>query len=312
MSAIRLLVADDDVAHRGALSQYLRLAGYEVVECADGAEALERLSQVPPDLVLLDVNMPKLDGFGVLERLRKMDRFAATPVLFLTAMGRRDARVRGLELGADDYVAKPYDRAELLARVRAALRRGARSHPQAAALSGDVQQLGLDAILQTLDLGRRRARVVLEQVGGELVLDGGVVIDCRFGRFSGHGALARLLCVAAGRFRVELLDGPNAMGSTAAPPSAPTSRGPPMSVQQAMMTAATDIDEARQTLAHVNQDAWVDVASGPPDDDGIERLRPLFPLTVRDLLLLMDGSLPENARRIARALTGGQLRVEPG
>ncbi len=294
-SGARVLVCDDDAVHRGVLSRYLRLSGYEVVECGDGEEALQRLPQVSPALVLLDVDMPKLDGLSTLERIRKLPPFEYLPVLLLTSMDARSARVRGLELGADDYVKKPFDSAELLARIRGALRRAARSRAPEGAVAGDVGRLGLDALLQTLDLGRRSARLVLEEVGGELVLDAGELVDARYGRFHGLAALARLMWVASGRFRLDFDLAP-------APP-----RGPIAGLQEALMQAVTEIDEARRALVSAGEETWVELASAHADP-AIERLRPIFPLKVRDLLLLMEGSLPDNAQWIEGALKGGELR----
>ncbi len=300
MSGWRVLVTDDDVAHRTVLCQYLRLSGYEVVECGDGEEALDRIRQVVPDLVVLDVDMPRLDGFSTLERIRKFPQFESTPVLFLTGMDRRSARVRGLELGADDYISKPFDRAELLARIRGALRRHVRTRAASGALTGDIGQLGLDALLQTLDLGRRSARMVLEEVGGELVLDEGVLIDCRYGRFTGLAALVRLLWIASGRFRLDFVD-PSSRTST--------TESVPVRLQEAFMVAATEIDEARMELGGNAEDLRVELGDGDIDP-GVERLRPLFPLKVRDLLLLMERALPDNARWISAALGDGRLRPE--
>jgi DNA-binding response OmpR family regulator len=298
VKAARILIADDDRAHRAALSEYLRLSGYEVVECADGEEALQRLAQLTPDLVLLDVDMPRLDGFQTLERLRRLSAFDATPVLFLSAMEGRTARVRGLELGADDFVRKPFDRAELLARIRGALRRKARAGAPVGAIAGDIGQLGLDSLLQTLELGRRAARVVLEDCGGELELDAGMLVACRYGHFAGRAALARLLWVARGRFRVELVEPKG------------EARGPLGSFQEAMIGAATQLDEARRELRALEEDAWIEPGerSEPSPLAGLERLRGLFPLQVRDVVVLLEGALPENAREVVSGLADARLR----
>jgi DNA-binding response OmpR family regulator len=98
----------------------LRTEGYEVATAQDGVQALDVFSAQPIDLVLLDVMMPRLDGFGVCQRLRE---FSSVPIVILTARGEEQDRVRGLDLGADDYLVKPFSATELLARVRAVLRR---------------------------------------------------------------------------------------------------------------------------------------------------------------------------------------------
>ncbi len=119
--ASRVLVVDDDPDVRDSLVRALRYAGYGVTAAADGAEALASLSRSPADLIVLDVLMPMLDGLEACRRLRV--RGDATPILVLTARGTVDDRVTGLAAGADDYLVKPFALAELLARVRALLRR---------------------------------------------------------------------------------------------------------------------------------------------------------------------------------------------
>jgi two-component system response regulator MprA len=122
---MRILVVDDDAAVRESLGRALRLEGYDVELASDGSEALERLqgNGTDPDLVVLDVLMPNVDGLEVCRRLRRSG--SRLPVLMLTARDEVDDRVAGLDAGADDYVVKPFSLAELLARVRALLRRSA-------------------------------------------------------------------------------------------------------------------------------------------------------------------------------------------
>jgi DNA-binding response OmpR family regulator len=122
MAHARVLVAEDDVDVRELVCTILRRAGHEASEAGDGQAALRALYDVRPDLVILDVAMPELDGFQALERIRDL---SDVPVLMLTARDTEMDKVRGLRAGADDYVTKPFGRAELLARVDALLRRTA-------------------------------------------------------------------------------------------------------------------------------------------------------------------------------------------
>jgi two-component system response regulator MprA len=120
---VRILVVDDEPAVREAVDRALRLEGYTTELAADGREALDALAQAPPDAVVLDVLMPRLDGLEVCRRLRAAgDR---TPVLMLTARDAVPDRVLGLDAGADDYLVKPFALDELRARLRALLRRAA-------------------------------------------------------------------------------------------------------------------------------------------------------------------------------------------
>jgi two-component system, OmpR family, response regulator RpaB len=120
MSA-RIVVVEDEPAIRRGVVDALRLSGYEVMEASDGPTGLELASNSPAELVLLDLMLPKMDGLEVLQELRKVR--PTLPVIVLTARGGVDDRVRGLRLGADDYVVKPFSARELLARVEAVLRR---------------------------------------------------------------------------------------------------------------------------------------------------------------------------------------------
>lgn len=113
----RLLVVDDEATVRELLSATLRFAGFDVTSAATAGEAVTAAAEEPPDLVLLDVMLPDMDGFEVVRRLRP------TPVLFLTARDGQADKIQGLSLGADDYVTKPFDLEELIARIRAVLRR---------------------------------------------------------------------------------------------------------------------------------------------------------------------------------------------
>jgi DNA-binding response OmpR family regulator len=118
---IRVLVVEDDQEIAGVLQRSLRLEGYEVKLAGDGEQALAEHRDFAPDLLILDLGLPKIDGIEVARRLREGGD--DTPILMLTARDALDNRIEGLDVGADDYVVKPFERQELLARMRAALRR---------------------------------------------------------------------------------------------------------------------------------------------------------------------------------------------
>jgi DNA-binding response OmpR family regulator len=130
-------IVDDDPSIRLSFGRILREAGYGVAECEDGLVALGRLKSESPALIVLDVDMPRFDGWQTLEKLRRQG--CARPVLMLTNVSHVDSRVRGLENGADDYLGKPCEPKEFLARVRALLRRAAPANAGDAPLRfGDV------------------------------------------------------------------------------------------------------------------------------------------------------------------------------
>jgi DNA-binding response OmpR family regulator len=144
----KLLIVDDDHELCAMLAEYLALEGFVADVVGTGGQALERLERAPADLVVLDVMLPELSGFEVLRRIRAASR---VPVIMLTARGEEVDRVVGLEMGADDYLAKPFSPRELTARIRAVLRRAAGDTPSA---SGVLHWGPL-----RLDLRARRAEI---------------------------------------------------------------------------------------------------------------------------------------------------------
>src|SRR5918993_481425 len=147
MSDRRILVVDDDPDIRGLLRELLDRRGFSVLEAGDGQEALQVFFDERPDLVLLDVQMPVLDGWKTLERIREL---SDVPVVMVTAKGTELEKTRGLRAGADDYVTKPFGRQELLARVEALLRRTDRRADQP-----DIYSDGF----VTIDFSRREVTV---------------------------------------------------------------------------------------------------------------------------------------------------------
>jgi DNA-binding response OmpR family regulator len=137
----RILVVDDDLTVSEVVARYLQRDGYLVDTVADGRVALDRALAEPPDLVVLDLMLPGLDGLEVCRRLRAL---APVPIIILTARGQENDRIIGLDLGADDYVAKPFSTKELVARVRAVLRRArgplaAAPEPTRVLVDGDLE-----------------------------------------------------------------------------------------------------------------------------------------------------------------------------
>ena len=154
----RILVVEDEEDIRDLLYYNLSREGFRVSVAEDGVQALEKIRQEPPDLLLLDLMLPGLDGLELTRRLRREARTAHMPVVMLTAKKEDVDRIVGLELGADDYVTKPFNLRELVLRIRAVLRR---SEERAATRDADV--LSADDFLR-VDLPRREVRVDGERV----------------------------------------------------------------------------------------------------------------------------------------------------
>ena len=148
----RILIIEDEASMRTALADLLTAEGHRVLSAVDGESGLRRALDEKPDLILLDVMMPKLDGFALCAELRRLS--IAVPVLMLTAKGQIDDRVAGLDAGADDYLVKPFSTEELLARVRALLRRFQRRHKAADKLK--LGEIEIDLARQTAVLGEKQ------------------------------------------------------------------------------------------------------------------------------------------------------------
>ena len=147
----RILIIEDETPMRTALADVLAGEGYRPLTAADGESGLRKALDEKPDLILLDIMMPRLDGFAVCAELRRLGH--AVPVLMLTAKGQIEDRVTGLDAGADDYLVKPFSTEELLARVRALLRRSRKEgHAPTKLKLGDVE---IDLARQTASRGRK-------------------------------------------------------------------------------------------------------------------------------------------------------------
>jgi DNA-binding response OmpR family regulator len=148
---MKALIVDDDRVLADVLSFTLRREGFQIIQAHDGREALERWAQERPDLIVLDVNLPRVDGFTVCREIRQE---ADTPILLLTVRGEEDDIVRGLELGADDYITKPFSPRQLVARAHAVLRRAGIASPSSARQAGE---LVLDPSRRELQIGQGAA-----------------------------------------------------------------------------------------------------------------------------------------------------------
>jgi len=162
---MRILVVDDDQAVRDSLARSLQYSGYEVVMAEDGLAALAKLSGMRPDAVIMDVMMPRLDGLDTTRALR--DGGNDVPILILTARDAVDARVDGLDAGADDYMTKPFALDELLARLRALTRRTKAEQGLGAGEVLNFADLTLDT--QTRDVSRAGRHITLTRTEFELL-----------------------------------------------------------------------------------------------------------------------------------------------
>lgn len=213
MSLGVILVVEDDAAIRRGVVDMLRYNGYVVHEAPDGRAGLELALAVDADLVLLDIMMPQMDGMQVLAELRKAR--PAQPVIFLTARGEEEDRVRGLRLGADDYVVKPFGIDELIARVEAVLRRSPARPAQRKVLSIAGRSVDFDRREAVLPSGARRTLTEREaEVIGYLAANPGRAVSRdellqRVWGLDPRGTHTRTVDMTIARIRETLDDDPN-------------------------------------------------------------------------------------------------------
>ena len=145
---MKILIADDNVKINGNLKDYLERSGYETVSAFDGVETLEKFHNENPDLILLDIMMPKKDGFEVCREIRLQ---SMVPIIMVTARGEDFERIMGLEIGADDYIVKPFSSEEILARIKAIVRRISFEDNKNQKFSYDNLEIDLDSYIVKLN-----------------------------------------------------------------------------------------------------------------------------------------------------------------
>ena len=197
----RVLLCDGDETTRALCELRLRQAGFAVEAHADGVTAAESAQAAPPDVVVADLALPRLDGVSLLLRLRRHEQAARVPVLFLSARGDPATLQRALKLGARDILQKPVDQELLLAKLKALTASRAAPGP---ALQGDLRELPLEEFFQALHLGRRTARVAIEarQGKGEVWFREGEPVAALTADAEGEPALLRILSWSEGSYRV--------------------------------------------------------------------------------------------------------------
>jgi len=205
----KLLIVDDNESLLLALEHNLRQAGYSVIKACDGREALSAARQQKPDIIVSDVGMPEMDGIEFCRRLREIDEFAETPFVFLTAHGETEEKVLGLRSGGDDYIVKPFDMEELVARLDGLFEKK-KSRRQVQQLSGRLSEISISDVLQFLDLAQKEGTLCVSNDGkkGEISIKAGLLMGSSYGPDTGEDALVELLQLTDGFFHFEPKDIP--------------------------------------------------------------------------------------------------------
>lgn len=219
MAGEKVLVVDDEPLISQMLTDRLQELYVDVLRASNGVEALEMAWEHVPDLILLDVMMPKIDGFEVAKILKENPRTATIPIIFLTALSQVKDKVRGLQLGAEDYVTKPFHFDELLVRVKKVLRKSEAEKSEkggggSAGVKGKLRDMSLVNLIQFLELEKKTGilSVVSEGRSGHLYFQDGKIVNAVQGALRGEGAVYRLLSWTDGDFELESLGTPPPSG----------------------------------------------------------------------------------------------------
>lgn len=210
MAKRHLLLVDADSNSLRVMEVSLRRAGFAVTTAVDGLDALGKVKDCSPDLVISDVEMPKLDGLELCKRLRQHEATRALPFLFLTPQKSVEHRRKGLELGVEDFLSKPIFVHEIVTRVRLLLSKRERERLEregieGRAFSGDLRDLGAVDLVRIFERGRKTGGVhlIVAGRGARICFSEGALVDAEFGRLAGAPAFYRLLCATDGRFEVD-------------------------------------------------------------------------------------------------------------
>lgn len=210
MKPQRILIADDDPKLLALLKSNLQKEGYATIEVLDGEAALEQIQHEKPDLILADITMPKIDGFELCKIVRDNPDLAYIPFIFLTAKGELRDRVQGLNLGADDYISKPFHITEVTARIKVVLQRsapdlGAGQNEGESDLRGNLEQMSLAELIQTLVMNRKTGglKIINQATVGKMHFTSGELIQASMGDYQGEEAVYRILTWDEGYFEFD-------------------------------------------------------------------------------------------------------------
>ena len=214
MAGERVLVVEDEPLIACMLQDCLAPLYVEVVHVTSGPQALSAVAEHPPDLILLDVMIPGIDGFEVARQIKSNPKTGHLPIIFLTSLSQVKDKARGFELGADDYITKPFQFEEVQARIRGALKRAEAARALRPAegrpgIRGRLKDMSLPSLIQFIDMERASGILSLTQggEGGHIYFDEGRIVNAVMGGAQGEDAVYRLLAWDDGDFDLERLPG---------------------------------------------------------------------------------------------------------
>jgi CheY-like chemotaxis protein len=289
-----ILAIDDDRSIHRFIDEALQPEGFEVLHAMNGLEGLTTAMCTPVDLIVLDINMPVMDGFKTLSALRSKPKTRDLPIIMLSSHATEKVKIQGLDLGADDYVTKPFKPAEFQARVRAALRRSKRYHQNETVFQGELSDISIPDLVQTMALGNKSGLVHFPDMEAQFFFNKGALAMASCMTFTGVEAVLRVLLLERGRFSVEFMPFPETLEDLT------------VSTQHLLMSGIAYIDELRGIVQNeCPMNAAVDV--GGSQLPAILELKLRNPLSVSELIARMSGDLKRNAEAVLGEIRRGNI-----
>lgn len=202
MAEKSILIVEDSDVQRMIIASSLKSSGFRVIQANSGNRAIEIMREIKPDLILLDIEMPGMNGFETLKKIRENYRYKYLPVLFLTIVDEKTKVVEGLDIGADDYIVKPFNRQELVSRVNAALRRSERLNRVWGDIEGDLSNMNLSDFMESIESNSKTAEIRIPESDAGIFFEYGHLVHVGLGEVTGDKALARIFLRNKGLFLI--------------------------------------------------------------------------------------------------------------
>jgi len=297
LAGYTILVVDDDPTMHLIMEKNLEMSGYNVIHAESGGQGLKKIKEDQPDLVLMDIEMPDMNGFQALEEIKKTE-FRDIPIILVSALEHQHLKVKGLRQGADDYITKPIDSAEFLARVMAVLRRTERYRRVEGMMEGNLSDVELSDLLQSMEFGSKTASLFLKDIDGEIYVESGFLIHARQGSFTEEQAIIRIFLLEKGSFSIKFNELPENISKQS------------RSLMSVLMSAANEVDEVKDIIGRMNaENHFIKIDDDVSEFPDIEKLRKYPSLTIIDMIVLMEGNPGDNLNVLINASKKDKLRL---
>ncbi|TKB06104.1 response regulator [Desulforhopalus sp. IMCC35007] len=291
-----ILCIDDDKAMHVLLESQLVISGYHSLHAMSGKEALIKIREHQVDLIILDISMPNMDGFQILDQLKMDGSTQDIPVIFLSSLNRENLKVKGLERGADDFIVKPFTGPELIARIKVVLRRNTPKRQPVGDVQGNLEDLGLFELLHMFSFSGKCAVVTFPEMDGELIVGHGFILSVRQGSWKDKEALLRLFFLEKGSFSINY--GEREGGRVG-------------SIESLLLYVSSGLDELNEQInVLAPKGSMLHLSSRGEDCHEIAMLKDSFPISLDTLILSMSDSLSANFDFVKEALQNGKITVK--